>query len=141
MADETQEPRRYKLPSEYSDAERELKGRLGRGEDRLERNEYVRWRERMLRDERDDLGLRQRLLREQAAVLRLRAGDVVRDAREAMTPEDHADHLAAIRAAREEGFDPPDLVDGDGSKLDRQADELEGEADEIQMHLAEEAAA
>jgi hypothetical protein len=80
-------------------------------------------------------------LREQAGVLRLRAGDAERDAREAMTPENHADHLAAIRAAREKGFDPPELADGGGSKLDRNAAELEGEADEIEMHLAEEAAA
>jgi hypothetical protein len=49
MANEAKEPRRYKLPSEYSDDERALKGRLGKGQHRLERDEYVRWRDRMLR--------------------------------------------------------------------------------------------
>ena len=80
MADE-KEPRRWKLPSEYGDEDRA--NRAGRRSAiRPERQAYIEWREAKLRDERDDLELRQRLLREEAEVLRTQAADAQLDALE-----------------------------------------------------------
>jgi hypothetical protein len=141
MADESKAPRRYKLPSEYTDADRAAKRRFGGGERRPERDEYVKWRERMLRDERDDLELRARLLGEAAEGLRTRAGDQQSDALELLTVEDHHAHLTATQTAREKGVEAPRLRDGGASKLELQADEMENEAQEIRTHLAQENAA
>jgi hypothetical protein len=143
VADEMKEPRRYKLPREFTDDDRAATSRFGSGSRgrRPERAEYVRWRERTLRDERDDLELRGRLLVEQAEVLRARAGDQQSDAMEALTVDDHHAHLTATQAAKGKGVDPPQLADGGASKLERQADELESEAEEIHNHLAQENAA
>jgi hypothetical protein len=141
MAEDNQEPRRYKLPSEFTDDDRAAASRLASGGRRPERAEYVKWRERTLRYERDDLELRGRLLVEQAEVLRTRAGDQQSDALEALTTEDHHEHLAATSEAKEKGVDAPQLADGGASKLERQADEMETEADEIRAHLAQEKAA
>jgi hypothetical protein len=138
MADETQEPGRYKLPSGYSDDDRASTSGLGGSSRRPERGEFVRWRERTLRDERDDLALRGRLLGEQAEVLRMRAGDWQTNALEALTVEDHHAHLAAISSAKEKGVDAPRLEDGGASKLEQRADEMENEAQEIRAHLAQE---
>jgi hypothetical protein len=141
MTDDNQEPRRYKLPSEFTDDDRAATSRLGSGGRRPERDEYVTWRERTLRDEHDDLELRGRLLVEQVEVLRARAGGQHSDALEALTVQDHHDHLAATSEAREKGIDAPQLADGGASKLERQAEQMEAEADEIHNHLAQEKAA
>jgi hypothetical protein len=138
MTDEHKQPRRYKLPSEYTDDDRAAKRRFGASGRRPERGEYVRWRERTLRDEHDDLELRLRLLGEQAEVLRAQAGDQQRDALEQLTADDHHNHLAATQTAREKGVDAPQLDDGGASKLEQQAEQLEDEAQEISDHLAQE---
>ena len=138
MADENKEPRRCKLPSEYTDDDRASTRRLGGGGRRPERDEYVKWRSRMLSEERDDLELRGRLLSEQAEVLRTRASDQESEALERLTTEDHHDHLTASQAAREEGADAPRLDDGGASKLEQQAEQLEDEAQEIADHFAQE---
>jgi hypothetical protein len=99
MTDDNKQPRRYKLPSEYTDDDRADTSRFGSGGRRPERDEYVKWRERTLRDERDNLELRGRLLVEQAEVLRTRASDQQSDALEALTVDDHHNHLAQEKAA------------------------------------------
>lgn len=136
MADEDRQPRRYKLPSEYNDDDRAFTSRFGGSGRRPERGEYVKWRERTLRDERDDLALLGRLLGEEAEVLRSRASDQQRDALEGLTVEDHHAHLAAISSAKEKGVEAPRLDDGGASKLEQRADEMEAEAQEISEHLA-----
>jgi hypothetical protein len=140
MADDNAEPRRYKLPSEYTDDDRASESRFGGSGRRPERGEYVKWRERTLRDEHDDLALRARLLGEEAEVLRTRAGDQQRNALEELTVEDHHGHLAAISSAREQGAEAPRLDDGGASKLEQRADEMENEAEEIRAYMAEGAA-
>ena len=73
MSDVT-EPRRYKLPSELNADDREAASRFG-AEGRVERDEYRKWRRNVLREERNDLPLRVRLLEEQAEAIRARAAD------------------------------------------------------------------
>jgi hypothetical protein len=136
MTDESKQPRRFKLPSEFTDDDRAATSRFGASGRRPERDDYVKWRERTLRDEHDDLALRLRLLSEQAEVLRAQAGDQQRDALEQLTVDDHHAHLAATSEAKEKGVDPPRLGDGGASKLEQQADQLEAEAQEISDHLA-----
>ena len=94
----------------------------------------------MLRDERDDLALRGRLLGEEAEMLRTRAEDQQRDALEELTIEDHNAHLAAISSAKEKGVEAPRLDDDGASKLEQRADEMENEAEEIRGYMAEGAA-
>jgi hypothetical protein len=131
MADEIHEPRRFKLPSEFTDEDHAATSRLGNAGRRPEHDEYVKWRERVLRDERDDLELRERLLGEQAGVLRTRASDQQTDAWSSLTADDHHAHLVATREAKGNGVSVPELDDGGASKLERKAADLEAEAQEI----------
>ena len=143
MADETKEPRRFKMERELSDDDRAIKSRFGGDGFRPERDEYVVWRKRVLEDEHDDLALRERLLREQAEVLRTQAAGAKMDALEALTAEDHARHVRAEGDVWFKGTAPPDPIGRSVSaeKWTAKADELEAEADEIVAHLAEDAAA
>src|SRR4051794_33634977 len=83
----TDEPRRWKLPSELDPDERKATRRLG-SSGRVERDEYIQWRHRTLGQERDDVRLRVRLLEEQAGALRNRAAAGKMRAREKLTVAD-----------------------------------------------------
>ena len=139
MADEQQPPRRWKLPSEIDDDERQA-ATLARESSQIERPEYLAWRKAVLENERDDLALRNRLLREEAECLRRRARVRRIGALDALTPEDHAAHLDAIRSLHEEKRAPlrpgewPDLPDAGAAALESRADQLEVEAAEIETY-------
>jgi hypothetical protein len=142
MADE-KEPRRYKLPSELTDENRAAASRFGGSQHRPERDEYRKWRERTLRDEHDDLVLRERLLRERAELLRTQAAHTAMDALEAVTVEEHDRQLRAVSDAWHKGTERPEPP-GRSTTAERwqaKAAELEAEADEIVQHLAEETTA
>jgi hypothetical protein len=140
---EDKEPRRYKMPSELDTDDQAAASRFGGGQHCPERAEYVEWRRRTLENERDDLELRERLLREQVEVLRTQAAGTRMDALEAVSPADYDRHLRAVQDAWEAGTERPSEPGGSAraDKWDAHADQLESEADEIAQHIAEEAAA
>ena len=122
-------PRRWKLESEYDDVDREEVRRPGHP-GRVERAEYTRWRHETLKRERDDLGLRLQLLREEAEILRARAAGRDSQQLDAMSVEDHMADMARP-------WDEPRHVDDTSRDEREKAAELEQEADEIDRHLAE----
>jgi hypothetical protein len=133
-----QEPRRWKLPSELTDDEQAAGSRFGANGRRFERPEYREWREHVLRDERDNLQLRGRLLEEQAEVLRTRAADQKTDVLGKLTAADWIQRDVEKGAARETGREPEPLPDGGAAELEADADRLEAEAGEIANYLAAE---
>jgi hypothetical protein len=114
-----------------TDNERARASRFGADEVLAEREQYKRWRDRVLHDERDDLALRARLLTEQAEALRNRAADLKMDAQEKLTPADWAAH----DQAKADGKQPEPLDDRGAAGLEAQAERLEAEAQEIAQHL------
>jgi hypothetical protein len=126
MADDN-EPRRYKLSSEFDDDDRATKSRFGGDGYRPERPEYIEWRKRTLEKEHDDLVLRERLLREQAGMLRTQAAGAAMDALEAVTVGQHSEQLLAAGEAWRNGTEPPAPPgrSGTADKLNEKADGLE----------------
>lgn len=133
MSAATTEPRRFKLASELDDDERAASRQFG-ASGKVERAEYIAWRRETLKTERDDLALRERLLREEAETLRTRAGRRTTAALEAMSPEEHIERMA-LEPGHGDGPAPP--VDEKAGALDARAAALEAEAQEIKQHLAE----
>ena len=96
----------------------------------------------MLENERDDVELRSRLLKEEAERLRGRAGVRRTEVWDAMTPEDHLAHLDASRTEMDRGnyHDLPEPSDAGAAQLEDQAQQLEAAAAEIDTfghHLEE----
>lgn len=131
------EPRRFKLPSELDDIDRAERSRFG-ATGKVERPEYVKWRRQTLREERDDLTLRGRLLREEAESLETAAAARDMHALEALSPEDHATRFADRDAALMRGeAAPPQPVPERSQRQREEAKRLKDEAGEIEQHLAE----
>jgi hypothetical protein len=112
------EPRRFKLPSEKNSRVDDMSENV-----EVERDEYVAWRRKTLKNERDDLALRGRLLGEEATTLRDAATRQRTRHLESLTPEDWSKRHLAGESAPEASQEVQDTI--------ARAAAMEAERDEI----------
>lgn len=127
MTPTTLPTRRYKLASELTDDERAQARAFG-SDGRVERDEYVAARRRLLAEGVDDPRLELRLLEEEAEALRVDAAERESRALEAVTVEQWNTEIT--------GGERPKLAGAEKvAKARQEADAMEHRARELEQHL------